>query len=285
MRGFGSFDNLRSCMTKLYRLFLLVAVLAALTRTAHADERFFTYVYESEVLPKGKWEFEQWLTYRKGFPDGDRNFNQHLWDFREEIEYGVTERLSAAMYLNFRNNQFVARTAGFQDTSEFSFNGVSAEFKYQLLNPNKQPVGLALYFEPTYNGNEQELEYKVLLSKNLGDNWVLAANAVYEQEWGHEGGMTEREATLEFTAGAAYRLTPHWAVGLEGRYHSVYEGFGLDDHLGTGWFVGPNVHYGSSKWWATLTLLPQVAGNPSDGGINRTEHQTFETRLIFGINF
>jgi hypothetical protein len=114
---------------------------------------------------------------------------------------------------------------------------------------------------------------------------VLAANAVYEQEWEHEDGETEKESVLEFTAGAAYRLTPHWSVGVEGRYHSVYEGLGFDEHLGTGWFLGPNVHYGSARWWATLTVLPQITGHPDDGGINRTEHQTFETRLIFGINF
>jgi hypothetical protein len=265
---------------------LLLAALAASTLvSARADERFFTYVYESEVLPKGGWEFEQWVTYRKGFPEGDRAFSQHLWDFREEIEYGLTERLTTALYLNFRQEQLVARETGLEDSSEFSFKGVSAEFKYQLFNPNKQPVGLALYFEPTYNGNEQELEYKILLSKNLGDHWVFAANAVYEQEWEHEEGETEKESVLEFTAGAAYRLTPNWALGLEGRYHSVYEGLGLNDHLGTGWFVGPNVHYGSAKWWGTLTVLPQVAGHPSDGGINHTEHQTFETRLIFGLNF
>lgn len=267
------------------RILLSLASLVSGLAVARADERFFTYVYETEVLPKGKWEFEQWLTYRKGFPDGDRNFSQHIWDFREEIEYGLTERLSVAGYLNFRNEQFVARSEGFQDTSEFNFKGVSAEFKYQLLNPNTKPVGLALYFEPTYNGNEQELEYKVLLSKNLVDKWVLAANVSYEQEWEHEEGVTEKESVLEFTAGAAYRLTPHWSVGLEGRYHSVYQGLGFNDHLGTGWFVGPNVHYGSSKWWATLTVLPQVAGHPRDGGINRTEHQTYEARLIFGINF
>lgn len=270
-------------MIKHSRLFC--AALAASTLVAHADERFFTYVYESEVLPKGKWEFEQWLTYRKGHPAGDRNINQHIWDFREEIEYGVTDRLSVSGYLNFRNDQFVARTAGVQNSSDFNFKGVSAEFKYQLLSPNKHPVGLALYFEPLYGGNEQELEYKILLSKNLGEKWILAANAVYEQEWEHEEGVIAKEAVLEFTAGAAYRLTPHWSAGLEGRYHSVYLGHGLDEHLGTGWFVGPNVHYGSSKWWATLTVLPQVAGNPSDGGINRTEHQTFESRLIFGLNF
>ena len=265
---------------------LLLAALAAVSLvSARADERFFTYVYESDVLPKGAWEFEQWVTYRKGYPEGDHQFSQHIWDFREEFEYGLTERLSTALYLNFRQEQMVAREEGLEDSSDFMFKGVSAEFKYQLLNPYKKPVGLALYFEPTYNGNEQELEYKLLLSKNLGDKWVLAANAVYEQEWEKEDGETEKESVLEFTAGAAYRFTPHWSVGLEGRYHAVYEGIGLDEHLGTGWFVGPNVHYGSSKWWATFTVLPQVSGHPSDGGINRTEHQTFETRLIFGINF
>ena len=265
---------------------LLLAALAAGTlASARADERFFTYVNDADVLPKGRWEFEQWLTYREGYPGGDRDYNQHLWDFREEIEYGLTERLTTALYLNFRQEQTVARKEGLEDSSEFYFKGVSAEFKYQLLNPNLKPVGLALYFEPTYNGHEQELEYKLLFSKNLGEKWVLAANAVYEQEWEQEEGKTQEESVLEFTLGTAYRLTPKWSVGLEARYHSVYEGLGLNEHLGSGWFVGPNVHYGSSKWWATLTILPQVAGNPSDGGINRTEHQTFETRLLFGINF
>jgi hypothetical protein len=31
--------------------------------------------------------------------------------------------------------------------------------------------------------------------------------------------------------------------------------------------------------------LPQISGNPSDGRLNLTEHQIFEARLIFGINF
>lgn len=264
---------------------LLAATTLAITIAARADERFFGYVYEADVLPKDRWEYEQWLTYRQGYPDGDRNFTEYLWDLRSEIEYGLTDRLSVAGYLNFQYDQFVARAEGFQDTSEFKFEGVSAEFKYQLFNPNTKPVGVALYFEPTYSGSETELEYKLLLSKTLGDKWVLAANAVYEQEWESEEGETERESVLEFTAGVAYRLTPHWSIGIEGRYSSVYEGLGLNDHLATGWFVGPNVHYGSSTWWATLTVLPQVAGNPSDGGINRSEFQTFETRLIFGINF
>jgi len=252
---------------------------------ASADERFFTYVQEADVIPKGGWEFEQWLTFRKGYLEGDHAFDQYLWDFREEMEYGFTDKLSGAMYLNFQQEQIVAQQPGLADSSKFSFKGVSAEVKYQLLNPYTDPVGVLLYFEPTYNGNEQELEYKLVFSKNLGDKWVLAANVIFEQEWEKENGQTERESVLEFTFGAAYRFTPNWSVGLEARYHDVFEGATLNEHLASAWFLGPNIHYGTSKWWATFTFLPQISGTPKDGRINTTEHQIFEARLIFGINF
>src|SRR5256885_688419 len=97
------------------RTLLSTGLWAASLLTVRADERFFTYVYEADVLPAGKWEFEQWLTYRKGFPEGDRNFAQHLWDFREEIEYGVTDHFSSSCYLNFRNDRRVARRPGLED--------------------------------------------------------------------------------------------------------------------------------------------------------------------------
>jgi len=266
-------------------LFCLAALLLVCASNARADERFFTYVYDSEVMPKGRWEFEQWLTQRVGHPDGDRNYTAHFWDFREEFEYGLTEKLSAALYLNFEAEQLVARTEGFEDESGFEFEGISAEFKWQLLNPNLKPVGLALYFEPTYSGSEQELEYKLIVSKMIHDKWVFAANATYEQEWEREDGEREEESVLEFTGGAAYRFNPQWSAALEARYHSVHEGLSLGDKLGSAWFLGPNVHYGASKWWATFTFLPQISGSPSDNGLERAEHQTYETRLIFGINF
>lgn len=266
-------------------LFVIAAALATFIPSARADERFFTYIYETDLLPQGKWEFEQHTTFRKGYPDGDRNFSANIWDFREEIEYGVTDKFSVSGYLNFNSTEYVARTPGFQNSNDTSFGGVSAEFKYQLLSPNTDPVGVALYFEPTYSGDEQELEYKLLFSKNLGDKWVLAGNVTYEQEWEQEEGTTEKESVFELTAGAAYRITPNWSVGLEARYHSVFTGLTLDDDIGTGIFLGPNIHYGTKDWWATFSVLPQLTGNPSDGGINRSEHQTFEARLIFGINF
>ena len=246
---------------------------------ARADERLFTYTYEAEVLPKGGVEFEQWLTHRRGKQDGVFA----AWDFREEVEFGLTEKLTSALYLNFRNTHS-EDVPGVVDQDKFEFKGVSSEWKYQLLNPNTQPVGVLAYAEATYDGEGFELEEKIVLQKNFGEKWVLAFNATVEQEWEFKPGATERELGLELTGGLSYKLTPHWALGLEGRNVRTFPDF--DSEKSSAWFVGPALHYGSSKWWATLTVLPQVAGRPDTrSGLNLDEHERIEVRLIAGINF
>ncbi|MEO5802259.1 MAG: DUF6662 family protein [Verrucomicrobiota bacterium] len=255
------------------------ALLLTSANFACADERFFTYSYDADVLPKGAWEFEQWLTHRRG--KAGETFSR--WDFREEIEYGLLDNLSTSLYLNFRDTH---TDDGVTSESKFEFKGISSEWKYRLLNPNTDPVGLALYFEPTYNGTEVELEEKLILSKNFGEKWQAAFNVSLEQEWEFEHNETRRESVLEFTGGVSYKLTPHWALGLEARNHRVFEGVDYGDKIASAWFVGPAVHYGSSKWWATLTMLPQIQGSPStNGGRELKEHTKLEARLIVGINF
>jgi len=262
-----------------HRLIPLVASLLTSFLGARADERLFTYTYEAEVLPKGGVEFEQWLTHRRGKEDGVFS----AWDFREELEFGLTEKLTSALYLNFRNTQ-TEDVPGLSNQDKFEFKGVSSEWKYQLLNPNTKPVGVLAYAEATYDGVEFELEEKLVLQKNFGEKWVLALNATVEQEWEFEAGATERELGLELTGGLSYKLTPHWALGLEGRNARKFPDF--DSEKSSAWFVGPALHYGSSKWWATLTVLPQVAGRPDTrSGLNLDEHERIEVRLIAGINF
>jgi Putative MetA-pathway of phenol degradation len=262
------------------RLMLLVASLLMSFLAARADERLFTYVQEAEVLPKGGLEFEQWLTHRRGKADGV--FAR--WDFREELEYGLTDRLTAAGYLNFKSTHSEGVSSENGDKSGIEFEGVSTELKYQLLNPNTKPIGLLLYGEATYNGEEFELEEKLVLQKNFGEKWVAAFNVTLEEEWAFTPTDTEEELALELTAGIAYKLTPHWALGLEGRNVRKFPDF--DSEKSSAWFVGPALHYGSSKWWATLTVLPQVSGRPDTrSGLNLDEHERIEVRLIAGINF
>ena len=261
---------------------LLVASCLTAFLNARADERLFTYVQEAEVLPKGGLEFEQWLTHRRGKADGV--FSR--WDFREELEYGLTDRLSVAGYLNFKNTHSAGVT-GRTDESRFEFEGVSTELKYQLLNPNTKPVGVLLYGEATYNGDEFELEEKLVLQKNFGEKWVAAFNVTLEEEWAFTPAGTEEELALELTAGIAYKIDLHWSIGLEGRNHRVFApGLDFSHRVADAWFVGPNVHYARSKWWATLTVLPQVHGSPDTrDGLELEEHEKIEVRLIAGINF
>ena len=249
----------------------------------HADERFFTYSYEADVLPKGAVEFEQWITYRGGKESG--NFSR--WDLREELEFGVTDRYTTAVYLNFRDTHSDLTDDPADDEDEFEFKGISSEHKFQFLNPHTKPLGFLGYGEVTTDGNELELEEKLIFQKLFGpdEKWNAVFNVIFEQEWEYESEETGEESVLEFTAGLSYRLTSNWAVGVEARHHRVYEGM-YSDELANAWFVGPNVHYGKDKWWATLTVLPQVAGDPDTRwGLELEEHTRVEVRLIAGYNF
>ncbi len=257
---------------------LLAALGLAISQT-HADERLFTYSYQAEVLPKGRAEFEQWITHSRGKEEGV--FSR--WEFREELEYGLTEKLTTALYLNGRSTHSDG-VPGRDDEDKFQFKGISSEWKYQLLNPYTQPVGLLAYGEVRYDGEEVELEEKLIFQKSFGEKWVLALNAAVEEEWAFESDETERELALEFSGGLSYRITPRWAIGLEAlnrRFFGDYEG-----QLTDAYFVGPALHYGANRWWATLTVLPQVHGSPDTrSGLQLDEYARIEVRLIAGVNF
>src|SRR5262245_7316348 len=67
---------------------------------AAATERYFTYTYEPETMPKGVLEYEQWVTLAAGRDSEVGQENYRNWQFREELEYGVTDNYTVALYLN-----------------------------------------------------------------------------------------------------------------------------------------------------------------------------------------
>ena len=85
----------RTTMSRCGTAILTGVLLAAVFLTpARADERRFTYSYEPEILPKGGLEFEQWVTLRSQRSKDVNQDNYNLWEFREELEYGVTDNYS-----------------------------------------------------------------------------------------------------------------------------------------------------------------------------------------------
>ena len=286
---------------------------------AQADEAIFSWTYTTDLLPKGRFEFEQWVTARWEKEHG----TYQVFDFREEFEYGVTDNFQVSLYLN---HHYVdadksvpkedparpghrlpgAYETGGEDVhadqdpmrpfDSYHFESVSLEMIYRLLSPYKSPVGLALYFEPSVGSEETGLEWKILLQKNwLEDRLVWAFNANYELEFEKdaEGGY-ERDSMLEFFTGLSYRFIPNWSAGIEAWNHHEFANATSHEH--SAYFIGPTIHYGGQRWWVTLGFLHQLPFGQAfsddnkqfaahDGYIFGDEHEKYYVRLKVGFNF
>jgi hypothetical protein len=249
----------------------------------NADERRFTYVYEPETLPQGAAEIENWVTLRAGRNQtvGKENYNR--WDLRQEFEYGVTDRYTLSFYLNEKAESY--RDAAGEDINEFEWKGISLENIYNVLNPADNPVGLSLYLEGAYSGEEAALEQKIIFGQRHGD-WKWALNLIHETEW--EDNLHEIVGEAGLTMGLARDLGKNWALGLEFRNVNSFPEY--DSWENSALFLGPVVSYRQEKWWAALTVLPQIYGwnnSASDDGnpnLDLRDHEKLNIRFLIGIH-
>lgn len=276
-------------MKKTQSLLLTLLTSCLCLTQARADERRFTYVYEPEVLPKGAMEFEQWVTLRtqRTKSGGVQQGNFNRWQIREELEYGVTDRYSVSLYLNGEATSFKDHSATPPTSSSTTeFTGVSLENRYMLVNPANNPVGVTLYFEPRFSGGEAELEQKIIIGQRHGD-WKWAFNLSHAIEWKND--LHTREGELEATFGISRDLGKHWSVGIEFRNNNELPDYRRWEN--TACFLGPVVNYRQEKWWATLTVLPQIygrnfLGNPDNNrNLDLAGHERLNLRLIVGLSF
>ena len=286
------------------KTFLLLAAAAAVgsvAAIAHADENPFVYNYTADLEDRGETEAALWVTDRRGKSEG----HYDAQNYRFEIEHGFTDRFSASTYLNFASHHITGLEPDLEHVHrDFAFQGVSAEFKYKLLDDEKDGIGFTLYAEPGWSrihdvegtkGAEYELELKAIFSKGFSDDRVVwAGNLTFEPEWEHEQlelesdtDRWEKELKLQASTGLAYRVAPHWYVGGEARYAGVYPDWtnGLHSEA-SALFAGPTVSFSAHEWSATLSFMPQLGGSPSSaGGRNLDEFEKREIRLRISHEF
>jgi len=288
---------------------ILIIAFSLLPARVFASEGTFSYVYTAETTPAGSYEYEQKHSIRTGKARG----NYLAIGMRNEFEYGITDRLQGAFYLNSSylntQNQYDPEdvSQNFPDRNEFDIDSVSAEFIYRVLSPFKDGLGLAFYLEPElgvrdpHTGEdriERAIEARLILQKNfLDDQMVTAFNLMLEPEWERVGGQSAKELFAELTFGAAYRFTEKWFAGLELRNHMEFPDFDLACQEHSAYFMGPTLHYGAESYWWTLTVMPQIAGSPSDlgtgadgqplagHGLHLGQHEKLEVRFAFGLPF
>lgn len=251
------------------------AAASLLARTARADEPLFGYVNTTDLLPAGKVQLEQWLTQRAGQARG----RYSRLEARSEAEYGLKDNLQLSLYLNYdwtrasRNSvrgltEDLGVRPGHDPNERYDrgrFDGVTGEAIWRLASPYLAPVGFAILGEATIGPDEAAARARAIVQKNFReDTLVLAGNLWVELEHRPAAApgppIRPKVTSLEFDAGASWRVRPNWSLALEYRRHVEYAGFGFGQAQSTADFLGPTLHYGGRRWFATLTAMRQVHG-------------------------
>lgn len=242
-------------------LLLSILLLSILPALSFAGARRFTFVYEAPTARPGTVELENWVTW-KTHTSEDNSFDRV--DFRHELEFGITPRLQAAVYLA---DWFYADDRAH---SEFGYKASALELIYNFTNPMTDPLGFSIYQEIKAGDDLFELESKIIAQKNFG-RWILAYNATMEASWEEN----ERNGEFAQSAGVSYEINPRWSVGGE-----ILHEIGLPDWSDTGESVawlGPNASVRVGSWWATMSALSQVT--------DVADEPNFELRTIVGYAF
>ncbi len=272
-------------MRKFMHWIITTAVVAASGAGASAQDRVFARTYQSNVLNKGNYDLEIWNTYRFGRDDYYARLQQ-----RFEFEFGVTNRLQTAFYLN--TDQASAFDPAGGDVAHGSTSvSFSNEWKYKFSDPVANAAGCALYGEYTLSSSEIELEAKLILDKRIGSE-QFAFNLTGEAEFEAEAEPEQDNAELEnehnqvLVDVAWMHLTKKgFGLGLEVENRN---GFESGDWRYATLHAGPTFSYhASGTWWLILNVLPQVADLKAETGdhLELTENEKFDVRLLFAFVF
>lgn len=260
---------------------ICISILMCVNSYVNAQDRVFTHTYQTNVIPFGAKEVEYWTTLRSG-----RKEFYNAFDQRFEFELGVGKKIQTAFYFNLSNENAAAENG----ITSSVVTGFSNEWKFKITDPVANKIGSALYAEVGFNGQEIELEGKLILDKKFGNNLVAFNGAVeYEIKYDVVNSVTQSEHESPFELNFAYMhlIGKNFGVGLEARNHNeVSPDKGWENSV---WYAGPSIHFGGNSWLINLNVQPQLFNARKEDGstenLELTAHEKVETRLIVSFDF
>ncbi|MCL6524570.1 MAG: hypothetical protein K6T34_07890 [Thermoflavifilum sp.] len=259
-------------------IFILLTF-SAFVAPALAQDRIFTYTYQSNVLTPKEREIEIWNTFHFRRENFYRAFQNKV-----EYETGIARNLQSAFYfiVNTSNGYNLNQDSSLSSSTSISF---ANEWKWKLSDPVANAIGSALYTEIELSKDEFEWENKIILDKKIGRN-TMALNLVgtYENEKELEAKLLENEKVFkgEFDFGYAYFLGKGFNIGFELRNVNRIEHGNLEYST---FFAGPVFSYFREGFWINLTILPQIKAfkGATDNELELKHHEKIETRLMFSF--
>lgn len=297
-------------------LLLVLALAGFLSTEARADEPLFGFSYTTDLLPKGKFELEQWSTTRFTKAPGGKFW---LQENKTEEEFGVTDRLQLSLYQiydstsAYHNGPF-GQTTPAEQFSYYNpepddhfraskFIGVAGEAIYRVWSPYTKRVGLAVYEEPTFGAGFIESESKIILQKNYRDDrLVFAGNLTYAPEWRRVQDddnaakkSLQEETDANISLGASYRFRRNWSGAFELFNEREFNSYNFTHESNSGYYLGPTVHYAGRNFFVTGSFDEQmpwasrhvdtVPGGIVGGRIVDNDFEKYRVRVKFGWYF
>jgi hypothetical protein len=271
---------------------------------AVAQDRYFAFSSQSNVIPKNTRQIEVWYANKSG---GNAYFSGNY--ARVGFKMGLGKNLLSEFLINVSNEAFIAneipsetQTKRVYDNKLTQVQDVSFtnEIKFKISDPVANPIGCAIYNDLTIGTRFIKFNPKLILDKRMGQNFfTLNLSAEFDKKFEIDESVVvpvgtpptvvkSKEVPLELSMGYMnFSKNNKFGIGVELKNHNEVTAFAGWEHSVL--FLGPAVHFRDETWFFNLSLLPQI-GNLRKSWIAPDshvwdEHQKFELRTVLGFIF
>ncbi len=212
---------------KVYIVFFLIF---AISSSLYADRRSYVWTYQYMTMPESMTELEFYQTTKLRETDN--------WEYRIEVEHGLTERWDFSIYQIFAQNE----------GESLRWDAFQLRTRYRIGEEGMYPMDPLIYIE--YNRKidlkkPNKFEAKFVLAKTLS-KFNVSLNPLYELFFApgtkHEIGMD---------AGASWQLHPSFVAGVESVSRIEFE----DGETESATYLGPTLSFAKGEWWYTLGVV------------------------------
>ena len=194
----------------------------------------------------------------------------------------------------------VSGVPGLDNRQDASFDTLTVEMRYRLLNREHAPFGLTIGADPHWGRvddisggpvNSYGADFLVSIDRELiAERLFGAFNAIYQPEASISRltGAWDHQSNFGVSAALSAQVRPGVMIGAEARYLRSYDGLGLDAFTGQALFFGPTFYMKfNDKVWMSAAWSVQVAGHAASepGALDLTNFERHQAVLRFGYNF
>jgi hypothetical protein len=268
----------------------------AANKTGEVDtEHIFGFTEGSDIGEVGEKEAEADSTGRFGRTGG--SYSNIATAFEAKFTLAENFRISGAATLAFYD---ITGVSGLEDRRQGTFQSLSFDARYRLVNREQAPFGLTISIAPRWGfvdevsgapAEQYGAEFLLIADRELVPGRLFGAiNVSYEPEQTRlrASGETFRESTLGMSAAVSAQVAPGIFIGAEVRNLRHYDGLGLNGFEGQALYVGPTFYMTlSDKIWLSAAWNVQAWGTTAaDGGaLDLTNFERQNVRLRLGIIF